>query len=542
MPGSEAQLWLLFDHGEHICVGHHRLEDEVALVAGGDSGIGGAVALAVARGTRRRRHRLFRQHLWGARAVAPFGFLLQHDDGAERRGSHDLWRARPGVVGGVVANPIDELGHGVDGREHLGAVRAVGDADELCCGDVRDMKDVTADHRRLSDATDPEGKDALVASPSPMRHDASHNEEWFRLLVESVTDYAIFILDTGGHVRTWNAGAERIKGYCADEIIGQHFSIFYPPEDIAAGKTELELEIAARTGRFEEEGSRIRKDGSRFWANVTITAMHRPDGELIGFAEITRDLTDCRKVEETQRLLAAERAALTEKSRIYEFRERSLGILGHDLRNPLASIDMGAGLLRHRSTDPMQLRILTRIQTSALRMSRMIEQILDLTRTRLAGGIPLERKPIDLREILGRIIEELRLAYPSRTIEMRSGPLLGTWDPDRLEQVFSNLVGNALVHGDPVAPITIGGGREGRLVTVTIHNNGTPIPDGLKASIFDPFRRGQLDAPSTRAVGLGLGLYVSREIALAHGGEIDLSSSAIEGTTFRVTLPDTDLE
>jgi PAS domain S-box-containing protein len=168
------------------------------------------------------------------------------------------------------------------------------------------------------------------------------------LLVESVKDYAIFMLDPQGRVATWNAGAERIKGYRAPEILGKHFSIFYPPEDVAAGKCDRELEVAAGEGRFEDEGWRLRKDGSRFWANVIITALRSPEGALAGFAKVTRDLTERRTAEENARALAAERAALSEKSRTQEFQERFLAILGHDLRNPLASIDTGAGLLRQR--------------------------------------------------------------------------------------------------------------------------------------------------------------------------------------------------
>ena len=126
------------------------------------------------------------------------------------------------------------------------------------------------------------------------RADFHASEERFRLLVDSVTDYAIFILDQTGHVSTWNTGAERIKGYSAHEIIGKHFSTFYPPEVAVSGKCEMELEVAAREGRFEEEGWRLRKDGSRFWANVTITALRQSDGNLIGFAKVTRDLTERR--------------------------------------------------------------------------------------------------------------------------------------------------------------------------------------------------------------------------------------------------------
>jgi PAS domain S-box-containing protein len=369
------------------------------------------------------------------------------------------------------------------------------------------------------------------------RRAADEETRRFRLLVESVKDYAIFMLDTGGHVATWNPGAERIKGYRADEIIGKHFSIFYPPEDIAAGKTERELEIATREGRFEEEGWRIRKDGSRMWANVTITALRNPEGEVIGFAKVTRDLTERREAEENRRALAAEKAALAEKAKIHEFQERFLAILGHDLRNPLASINIGAGVVRQRASDPVTLRVANRMRESSQRMSRMIEQILDLTRTRLAGGIELKVEPFDLRDTIRRVVEELHVAHPARTVTVISPPLPGRWDKDRLEQVFSNLVGNALTYGEPEQPVVVRARVESRFVVVDVHNDGPPIPDDLRAVIFDPFRRGQQDTSSSRRAGLGLGLYISKEVTLAHGGDITVRSSATEGTTFQVTLP-----
>jgi PAS domain S-box-containing protein len=141
------------------------------------------------------------------------------------------------------------------------------------------------------------------------------SEARFRLLVETVRDYAIFMLDPTGHVATWNAGAERIKGYRADEIIGRHFSVFYPEERVAEGFPTYELEVAAREGRFEDEGWRIRKDGSRFWANVVITALRNASGELVGFAKVTRDLTERRAAEEQARRLAAEQGARAEAER-----------------------------------------------------------------------------------------------------------------------------------------------------------------------------------------------------------------------------------
>jgi PAS domain S-box-containing protein len=362
-------------------------------------------------------------------------------------------------------------------------------------------------------------------------------QEPFRLLVESVKDYAIFMLNPDGCVATWNLGAERIKGYAAGEIIGRHFSAFYPPEAVAAGTCDLELEVAARDGRFEDEGLRVRKDGSRFWANVVITALRNRDGTLVGFAKVTRDLTSRKEAEESLRALTAQAAVLAEKARIQEFQERFLAILGHDLRNPLASIDMGAGLLRQRTTDPKMIRVLDRMNTSSRRMSRMIEQILDLTRSRLGSGLELKPEAMDLCETLTVIVDELKTAHVSRIIELRCPPLLGTWDRDRLEQVFSNLVGNAILHGDSTLPVTIEGRPEGDAVVVEVHNRGEPIPEASQGTLFNPFRRGERESRTSKTEGLGLGLYISHEIVVAHGGKMDFRSNASEGTTFRVTLP-----
>jgi PAS domain S-box-containing protein len=364
-------------------------------------------------------------------------------------------------------------------------------------------------------------------------------EQRFRLLVESVRDYAIFILDAGGHVSSWNVGAERIKGYRADEILGKHFSTFYPPEVIATGKCEFELEVAAREGRFEEEGWRLRKDGSRLWASVTITALRNADGKLVGFAKVTRDLTERREAEQNQRALVAQQAALQEKSRIQEFQERFLAILGHDLRNPLAAIDMGAAILRQRSHEPATIRILDRMHASSLRMSRMIEQILDLTRSRLAGGLELSRRRMDLQDVFTTIVDELRTAHPEQHVEVSCLSLPGTWDRDRLEQVFSNLIGNAILYGEPARPVTVAARAEGPAVCVEVHNDGPPIPEQLRATLFDPFRRGERESRTSKTEGLGLGLYISQQVVLAHGGTIDVRSSPDEGTTFRVTLPRT---
>jgi PAS domain S-box-containing protein len=378
---------------------------------------------------------------------------------------------------------------------------------------------------------------AKVTQDLTLRREAEAETRRFRLLVESVKDYAIFMLTPTGHVATWNPGAERIKGYAASEIIGKHFSTFYPLEAVAAGKCDDELTEATREGRFEEEGWRLRKDGSRFWANVTITALRDTDGTLVGFAKVTRDLTARREAEESRRQLAAERAVLAEKLRVQEFQERFLAVLGHDLRNPLASIDMGAGILRELSTDPAALRILDRMQSSSNRMTRMIEQILDLTRSRLGGGIELYPEAMDLRVTLTRIVDEMRVASPARALELVSPHLVGTWDRDRLEQVFSNLIGNAIVYGNPTATVSVRASVEDGVAEVSVHNDGPPISEEMQGALFNPFRRGERESRSARTSGLGLGLYISQEIVRGHGGAIAVQSSTAAGTTFRVTLP-----
>src|SRR5947207_7232568 len=177
-----------------------------------------------------------------------------------------------------------------------------------------------------------------MASTLPRRRNEEvlrESEERFRLLVESVRDYAIFMLDPEGHVATWNTGAERIKGYHPDEIVGRHFSIFYPEDRIAGGFPQHELEVAAREGRFEDEGWRIRKGGSPFWANVVITALRNATGELVGFAKVTRDLTARRAAEEQSRRLAAEEAARTEAERQSE----ELRVLNEQLQNQAIELE-----------------------------------------------------------------------------------------------------------------------------------------------------------------------------------------------------------
>ncbi len=356
-------------------------------------------------------------------------------------------------------------------------------------------------------------------------------EERFRLMVESVRDYAIFMLDPAGVITTWNSGAQLINGYRPEEIIGRHFSCFYSPEEVRAGKCETELEIATLTGRFEEEGWRVRKNGSRFWSSVVITAVRDARGELRGFAKVTRDLTERRRSRDQ---LAAEARRRIEAESETRFAEMFVGILGHDLRNPLNAISMSVSLMKRKGTG--DLTRLNRIHSSTERMSNMVAQLLDLTRSRLGGGIPIERRPTDLLAVTAEAIDELRLVNPGRDIRLEeAGGIEGSWDPDRLAQVVSNLVGNALQHGDPSRPITVLLRAADHTVRLVVHSFGPVIPPDLISVIFDPYRRTAVRSAGTR--GLGLGLFISQQIVAAHGGTIECRSTEDEGTTVSVTLP-----
>lgn len=375
-----------------------------------------------------------------------------------------------------------------------------------------------------------------AVTASAMEERNAQDAQRFRLLVESVEDYAIFMLDAQGRVSSWNVGAERIKGYCAEEIIGQHFSRFYPPEDVS--KCQMELEVAARDGRFEDENWRVRKDGTRFWANVVISRMLDRDGHLVGFAKVTRDLTHRRQLEEESVARAALERALAEQKRNEELRERLIGIVGHDLRTPLSSIVMGAGLMLQRGTlSEADAKATARIARSADRMSKIISQLLDFTRARLGGGISITPRPMDLAEVCAEVISELETSHPDRTVRFEStGDTRGEWDRERLAQVVSNLVGNAIKHGRPDGTIDVQLQNGGDAVTLCVHNEGPPIADDLLPSIFDPFRRKSTHA-APPADGLGLGLYICREMIYAHGGEIGVQSSDGAGTSFTVRLP-----
>jgi signal transduction histidine kinase len=221
------------------------------------------------------------------------------------------------------------------------------------------------------------------------------------------------------------------------------------------------------------------------------------------------------------------------------FREHFVGIVGHDLRNPLTAILTSAQLLlRHGGLSDRQARAITRIAHSAERMARMIGDLLDFTRSRLGGGFPIHPLRIDLRELSTAVIEELELAYPTRTVEFSArGDGWGTWDPDRMAQAVSNLVGNALQHSPEQSTVRVELLDEGDRIRLETTNAGPAIPAEVLPHIFEPGRRGTGGRGRKESTGLGLGLFIVEQIVLAHGGTIAVRSSAEEGTTFSVSLP-----
>ena len=236
-----------------------------------------------------------------------------------------------------------------------------------------------------------------------------------------------------------------------------------------------------------------------------------------------------------QAALALERMRLGE---IAEFREQLIGIVGHDLRDPLNSIMMTAQMLVLREgLGEIETKAARRIASGAARAARLIDQLLDLTRSRLGGGISIDRQPLDLGLVVKQVIGELEISHPDRPIRVEAeGDLAGTWDRDRIAQLIGNLMGNALQHGMPGTPIDLGLDGSGGEVVVAVRNCGTPIPPETLPFIFEAFRRGRKEHPSRKS-GLGLGLFIAQQIAHSHDGSIEVSSSETEGTTFRLRLP-----
>ncbi len=472
-------------------------------------------------------------------------------------------------------------------------------------------------------------------------------ERRVRILVDGVKDYAVVLLDPKGRVASWNVGAERLFGYSRDQILGQSLAVLYPDADRARAHKNLEAAVAQ--GRHEEEGWRLRSTGERFFANVVWNPLSDELGRPYGFAVVTRDITERRRMEDALRT-SAERLRLaldagetgtweyglldncwmldarclalfgfptagaqphtredvlarihpadreqarsdfdeavasagsfkheyrvvsdtpsderwlesagtvlsngdqphrmlgvvhdvTARHRYDEFSRLLPGIVAHDVRSPLSTIKMAVSMIR-RSSDPSSSagRYAETILRGADQIAKMADRLLDFTQARFGGALPLARAPMDLAEVCSEIIDAARIASAEAEVALKvEGDTRGVWDRTRLSEVVSNLVGNAIKHGPAGEPIDVIVRGDGDHVVLSVHNGGTPIPADLLPVLFDPFRRAdRTDRSPGAEKSYGLGLYISREIVIAHGGTIEVRSSTTHGTTFTVVLP-----
>jgi PAS domain S-box-containing protein len=380
-----------------------------------------------------------------------------------------------------------------DGTRFWGdvVITALHDDDGALVGFAKVTRDLTAEHE--------------------LEQSLRRSEERFRLLVSQVKDYAIFALDPSGTIESWNAGAERLKGYSADEAIGLSFSMFYGVEDRRAGLPVELLDTARREGRVKNTGWRIRKDGTRFWADVVITALHDDNGRLTGFAKVTRDLSERKELEEAQ--------------------ARFLGAIAHDFRTPIAAMK-GFTELVLDAPEEMRKDFLHRIDANADRLMQMMN---DLVGYSTAHAITTTSRPelFDLAELVRETVSTMGTADELARVVLPQRQALVLADKASLERVVINLVGNALTYAT-TGPIVVGLSRVDDLVRLTVSDHGRGIaPDDL-ARIFDEFERGSL---ATDDGGTGLGLTSVKSLVEEQGGQVHLESVVGQGTVVTVELP-----
>ena len=368
------------------------------------------------------------------------------------------------------------------------------------------------------------------------------SEQRFRLLVENVQDYSIVMLDPDGRVSNWNTGTERLTGYREDEIVGHHYSRFFLPGDVESGRPGRLLQFAAADGHSEDEGWRVRKDGSGVWANVMITALRDPQGKLLGFSKIMHDLTDRKRAEE-ERVLLLKNAeeARRESEAANQMKDEFLAVLSHELRTPLNAITGWAYMLQGGGLDPeTQIKAAETINRNALNQARLISDLLDVSRI-VSGKLQLDLKPVDLPSVINAAVDTLRVATEAKEIQvdvsLASNPGSIRGDALRLQQVVWNLLSNATKFAPKNGHIQISLEEVNAHVELIVQDDGPGIRTDFLPHIFEPFR--QEDTSNTRSNrGLGLGLAIVRNLVQLHGGTVQaMNREGCTGALFKVILP-----
>ncbi|MEO8510682.1 MAG: PAS domain-containing sensor histidine kinase [Chloroflexota bacterium] len=376
------------------------------------------------------------------------------------------------------------------------------------------------------------------SDPRPPAHGAV-GDEAYSLLVDTVQDYAIFLISPEGQVLTWNLGAQRIKGYRAEEIIGRHFSTFYTDEERVAGRPMRLLTKATEEGRIEDEGWRVRKDGTHFWADVVVTALHDKKGELYGFAKITRDLTERRAAEEQERTLRAEQRARAAAEEALRARDRFLSIASHELKTPVASVQLATESLQRANVDGQldveRLEVaIRRVLTATSRLASLVDELLDVSRLN-AQTETMQAIPTDVVALVTDVVERFSDLDGSGRVSMDApAQAWAKADASRLDQVFTNLVDNALKYSPPGSPVGVQISDRPDEVEVVVRDEGIGIDPIGAERLFDAFGRG---TNAENIQGMGLGLYISQRIVAGHGGRIEGRPRAGGGAEFTVTLP-----
>ncbi|MCW2833783.1 MAG: sensor histidine kinase [Nocardioides sp.] len=346
-----------------------------------------------------------------------------------------------------------------------------------------------------------------------LQESLAHSEERFRFLVSQVKDYAIIALDLSGTIESWNAGAHSLKGYSADEAIGRSFSMFYSETDRRAGLPLRLLDEARTAGSVEHTGWRIRKDGSRFWGDVVITALHDDIGQLTGFAKVTRDLTERKELEEAQASF--------------------LGTLAHDFRGPITAVKGFAELLRDAPQDKRE-DFLQHIETNA---DRLLKMMMDLVNYSTAHGVGATNRTetFDLAALARETVATMPVDLDLPRVAVPQGQTLVTANKSALERVLVNLVSNALKYSDN-GPVAVDVVRAGDLIRLSVSDQGRGVAADDLDRIFNEFERG---AMATEDGGTGLGLSSVKRLVEGQGGSVYITSLVGQGTTVTVELPQT---